>query len=172
MNSMDELKGELCLYHFDELDCSSTSWVQRLDFLLNPFGIFEYARSLKAEGNTFYRNNDFKSAIAQYSQAIKFLFFANVTNEEDKSVFLSLALAINLNLAACFIKKKDFKKVGELCSLILMYDATNAKAYFRRAVAALELSQLDITLIDIIQLLNSTNILENFNKNSMKYRQC
>ncbi|KMS96588.1 hypothetical protein BVRB_8g201580 [Beta vulgaris subsp. vulgaris] len=153
MNNMDELKGELCLYHFDELDCSSTSWVQRLDFVINPFGIFEYARSLKVEGNTFYRKNDFKSAISQYSQAIKFLFFADVTNEEDKSVFLSLALSINLNLAACFIKEKNFQKVGELCSLVLMYDATNAKAYFRRAVAALELSQPDIALIDLIQAL-------------------
>ncbi|KMT19472.1 hypothetical protein BVRB_1g010990 [Beta vulgaris subsp. vulgaris] len=153
MNTIDELKGELCLYHFDEHDYSSTSWVQRIANLVNPFGIFEYVRSLKVEGNIFYRNSDIKSAIAHYIQAIKFLFFVDVNNEEEKSVFLSLALSINLNLAACFIKEKDFQKVGELCSLVLMYEATNAKAYFRRAIAALELSQPDIALIDLIQAL-------------------
>ncbi|KMS95551.1 hypothetical protein BVRB_007140 [Beta vulgaris subsp. vulgaris] len=165
---MDELKGDLCLYHFDELDCSSSNWVQRLDFLINPFGIFEYAQSLKAEGNTFYRNNDLKSAIAHYFQAIKFLFFADIDNEEEKFVILSLALSINLNLAACFTKEKDFQKVGELCSLVLMYDATNAKAYFRRAVAALELSQPDIALLDLVQALklhpNNGEFQQKFNE--------
>ena len=110
MNSFDELKGDLCLYHFDEHDYSSTSWVQRIEFLVNPFGIFEYVRSLKTESNTFYRNSDIKSAI-------KFLFFVDVANEEEKSVFLRLALSINLNLAVCFIKEKDFQKVGELVVL-------------------------------------------------------
>lgn len=83
-------------------------------------------------------------------------------------MFLSLALSINLNLAACFIKEKDFQKVGELCSLVLMYDATNAKTYFRRAVAALELSQLDIALVVLIQALklhpNNGEFQQKFNE--------
>ncbi|KMT14264.1 hypothetical protein BVRB_4g076200 [Beta vulgaris subsp. vulgaris] len=49
-----------------------------------------------------------------------------------------------------------------------MYDATNAKAFFRRAVAALELSQPDIALLDLTQALkfhpNNGEFQQKFNE--------
>ncbi|XP_056694622.1 uncharacterized protein [Spinacia oleracea] len=65
--------------------------------------------------------------------------------------FFELASSINLNLATCFIKKNDFLKVGNLCSLVLCHDTKNVKAYYRRVVAAFELHKLDLAFIGLAQ---------------------
>uniref|UniRef100_A0A803N9Z4 Uncharacterized protein n=1 Tax=Chenopodium quinoa TaxID=63459 RepID=A0A803N9Z4_CHEQI len=90
-------------------------------------------------------------ALAKYSLALKILSFVTVCNDEDKSVFSSLAVALNLNLGACYVKEKNFDKVGQLCSTVLCYDTSNVKAYFRRAVAALELNKPDLAFMDLAQ---------------------
>lgn len=41
MNNIDDLKGDLCLYHFEESDFSCNILIQRICHLVNSFGIFE-----------------------------------------------------------------------------------------------------------------------------------
>uniref|UniRef100_A0A803MXC7 Uncharacterized protein n=1 Tax=Chenopodium quinoa TaxID=63459 RepID=A0A803MXC7_CHEQI len=93
-------------------------------------------------------------ALAKYSLALKILSFVMVYNDEDKSVFSSLAVSLNLNLGACYVKEKNFDKVGQLCSAVLCYDTTNVKAYFRRAMAVVELNKPDLAFMDLAQAIS------------------
>uniref|UniRef100_A0A803L394 Uncharacterized protein n=1 Tax=Chenopodium quinoa TaxID=63459 RepID=A0A803L394_CHEQI len=81
------------------------------------------------------------------------LSFASVCIDEDKLMFSGTAVSLNLNLGACFIKVKDYDRVGQLCSAVLCFDTTNVKAYFRRAIAALELNKPTLAFMDLAQAL-------------------
>ncbi|KAL2900359.1 Peptidyl-prolyl cis-trans isomerase FKBP62 [Bienertia sinuspersici] len=72
-------------------------------------------------------------------------------SDEEKHDFLPMAISINLNLAACFLKEENFFRVGQLCSMILCYDVRNVKALFRGAVAALGLNKVDLAFFDVAQ---------------------
>ena len=68
-------------------------------------------------------------------------------------MFSGTAVSLNLNLGACFIKVKDYDRVGQLCSAVLCFDTTNVKAYYRRAIAALGLNKPTLAFIDLAQAL-------------------
>uniref|UniRef100_A0A803KSU7 Uncharacterized protein n=1 Tax=Chenopodium quinoa TaxID=63459 RepID=A0A803KSU7_CHEQI len=89
--------------------------------------------------------------LQKYSFALKILSFVLLCNDEDKSVFSSVAMSLNLNLGACYVKERNFDKVGQLCSAVLCYDTSNVKAYFRRAVEALEQNKPDLAFMDLSQ---------------------
>uniref|UniRef100_A0A803MBM9 Uncharacterized protein n=1 Tax=Chenopodium quinoa TaxID=63459 RepID=A0A803MBM9_CHEQI len=76
-----------------------------------------------------------------------------VCSDEDILLFSSIAVSLNLNLGACFIKVKDYDRVGQLCSAVLCFDTTNVKAYFKRAIAALELNKPSLAFMDLAQAL-------------------
>uniref|UniRef100_A0A803LK98 Uncharacterized protein n=1 Tax=Chenopodium quinoa TaxID=63459 RepID=A0A803LK98_CHEQI len=123
MDNFEEFRGILCISHVEEDDISSHKLELLVGKLENPFGILDFVKGLKDE----------------------------VCNDEDKSDFSSLAVALNLNLGACYVKEKNFDKVGQLCSAVLCYITSNVKAYFRRAVAALELNKPDLAFMDLAQ---------------------
>uniref|UniRef100_A0A803MRM8 Uncharacterized protein n=1 Tax=Chenopodium quinoa TaxID=63459 RepID=A0A803MRM8_CHEQI len=151
MDNFEELRGILCIAHVEEDDISSHNLELLVGKLENPFGILNFVRGLKDEGNTFYKEGNMGLALAKYSLALKILSFVMVYNDEDKSVFSSLAVSLNLNLGTYYVKEKNFDKVGQLCSAVLCYDTTNVKAYFRRAVEAVELNKPDLAFMDLAQ---------------------
>lgn len=115
MNNFEELRGMLCYSHYDDTDFSSNNLEEIASQLENLIGILNFVSSLKDEGNNFYIQNATSLAISKYSFALKILSFVLVSNDGDKSVFSALAVSLNLNLGACFIKERDFDKVGQLC---------------------------------------------------------
>uniref|UniRef100_A0A803KV06 Uncharacterized protein n=1 Tax=Chenopodium quinoa TaxID=63459 RepID=A0A803KV06_CHEQI len=143
----------LCISHVQENDVSSLELEFTVGQLENPFGILNFVKSLKDERNMFYKQNQMGFAIAKYSLALKILSFASVCSDEDKLMFSDIAVSLNLNLGACFIKVKDYDRVGQLCSAVLCFDTTNVKAYFRRAIAALELHKPTLAFMDLAQAL-------------------
>uniref|UniRef100_A0A803MJ66 Uncharacterized protein n=1 Tax=Chenopodium quinoa TaxID=63459 RepID=A0A803MJ66_CHEQI len=147
----EELRGMLCISHVEENDVSSHELEFMVGQLENPFGILNFVKSLKDQGNIFYKQNQMGSAIAKYSLALKIMSFASVCSDEDKLMFSNIAVSLNLNLGACFIKVKDYDKVGQLCSAVLCFDTTNLKAYFRRAIAALGLHKPTLVFMDLAQ---------------------
>ncbi|XP_021749749.1 peptidyl-prolyl cis-trans isomerase PASTICCINO1-like [Chenopodium quinoa] len=151
MDNFEELRGILCIAHVEEDDISSHNLELLVGKLENPFGILNFVRGLKDEGSTFYKEGNMGLALAKYSLALKILSFVMVYNDEDKSVFSSLAVSLNLNLGACYVKEKNFDKVGKLCSAVLCFDTTNVKAYFRREMAAVELNKPDLAFMDLAQ---------------------
>ncbi|XP_021767673.1 peptidyl-prolyl cis-trans isomerase FKBP62-like [Chenopodium quinoa] len=153
MDSFEELRGMLCISHVQENDVSSLELEFTVGQLENPFGILNFVKSLKDERNMFYKQNQMGFAIAKYSLALKILSFASVCSDEDKLMFSDIAVSLNLNLGACFIKVKDYDRVGQLCSAVLCFDTTNVKAYFRRAIAALELHKPTLAFMDLAQAL-------------------
>uniref|UniRef100_A0A803MJ53 Uncharacterized protein n=1 Tax=Chenopodium quinoa TaxID=63459 RepID=A0A803MJ53_CHEQI len=153
MASFEELRGMLCISHVEEKDVSSHELEFSVGQLENPFGILNFVKKLKDEGNMLYKKNHMGSAIAKYSLALKLLSFASVCNEEDKLMFSVTVVSLNLNLAACFIKVKDYDRVGQLCSAVLCFDTTNVKAYYRRAIAALGLNKQTLAFMDLVQAL-------------------
>jgi len=46
-----------------------------------------------------------------------------------------LAIAINLNIAACWLKLKEFKLDKQQCDLVMKLNMFNVKAHFQRAQA-------------------------------------
>uniref|UniRef100_A0A803MM69 Uncharacterized protein n=1 Tax=Chenopodium quinoa TaxID=63459 RepID=A0A803MM69_CHEQI len=116
-------RGDLCIAHVEEDDISSNKLELLVGELENPSGIMDFVRGLKDE----------------------------IYNDEYKSVFSSLAVSLNMNLTACYVKEKNFDKVGQLCSAVLCYDTFNVKAYFRRAMAPLELNKPDLAFMDLAQ---------------------
>uniref|UniRef100_A0A803LLY8 Uncharacterized protein n=1 Tax=Chenopodium quinoa TaxID=63459 RepID=A0A803LLY8_CHEQI len=149
--SFEELRGMLCISHVEEKDVSSHELEFSVRQLENPFGILNFVKKLKDEGNMFYKKNQMGSAIAKYSLALKMLSFALVCSEEDKLMFLGTVVSLNLNLGSCFIKVKDYDRVGQLCSAVLCFDTTNVKAYYRRAIAALGLNKPTLAFMDLAQ---------------------
>uniref|UniRef100_A0A803N0Z0 Uncharacterized protein n=1 Tax=Chenopodium quinoa TaxID=63459 RepID=A0A803N0Z0_CHEQI len=149
MDKFEELRGILCIAHVEEDDISSHKLELLVGKLENPFGILEFVRGLKDEGSAFYKQCNVGLALAKYSLALKILSIVMVCNDEDKSVFSSLAMPFNLNLGACYVKEKNFNKVGPLCSAVLCYDTSNVKAYFRREVVALELTKPELAFMDL-----------------------
>uniref|UniRef100_A0A803L9N1 Spermatogenesis-associated protein 20-like TRX domain-containing protein n=1 Tax=Chenopodium quinoa TaxID=63459 RepID=A0A803L9N1_CHEQI len=153
LSCFEELRGMLCISHVEENDVSSHGLEFLVGQLENPFGILNFVKGLKDEGNILYKQNQIGSAIAKYSLALKILSFASVCSDEDILLFSSIAVSLNLNLGACFIKVKDYDRVGQLCSAVLCFDTTNVKAYFRRAIAALELNKPSLAFMDLAQAL-------------------
>ncbi|XP_021766663.1 sperm-associated antigen 1-like [Chenopodium quinoa] len=147
----EELRGILCIAHVEKDDISSHKLELLVGKLENPYGILKFVRGLKDEGNAFYKQCNMGLALTKYSLALKLLSFVTVGNDEDKSVFSSLAVSLNLNLGACYVKEEKFDKVGQLCSAVLCYDTSNVKAYFRRAVADLGLNKPELAFMDLAQ---------------------
>uniref|UniRef100_A0A803M1M4 Uncharacterized protein n=1 Tax=Chenopodium quinoa TaxID=63459 RepID=A0A803M1M4_CHEQI len=150
-NGLSELRGILCIAHVEKDDISSHKLELLVGKLENPYGILKFVRGLKDEGNAFYKQCNMGLALTKYSLALKLLSFVTVGNDEDKSVFSSLAVSLNLNLGACYVKEEKFDKVGQLCSAVLCYDTSNVKAYFRRAVADLGLNKPELAFMDLAQ---------------------
>uniref|UniRef100_A0A803N1A7 Uncharacterized protein n=1 Tax=Chenopodium quinoa TaxID=63459 RepID=A0A803N1A7_CHEQI len=134
-----------------EDDISSHKLELLVGKLENPYGILDFVRGLKDEGNAFYKQCNMGLALTKYSLALKLLSFVTVGNDEDKSFFFSLAVSLNLNLGACYVKEENFDKVGQLYSAVLCYDTSNVKAYFRRAMAALGLNKPELAFMDLAQ---------------------
>uniref|UniRef100_A0A803MUG5 FAD-binding PCMH-type domain-containing protein n=1 Tax=Chenopodium quinoa TaxID=63459 RepID=A0A803MUG5_CHEQI len=153
MASFKELRGMLCISHVEDNDISSHELEFMVGRLENPFDVLNFVNSLKDEGNIFYKQNQMGSAIAKYSLALKILSFAFVCSGGDKLMFSGITVSLNLNLGACFIKMKDYDRVGQFCSVVLCFDTTNVKAYFRRAIAALELNKHTLAFMDLAQVL-------------------
>uniref|UniRef100_A0A803MAT6 Uncharacterized protein n=1 Tax=Chenopodium quinoa TaxID=63459 RepID=A0A803MAT6_CHEQI len=123
MGVFEELRGDLYFAQFEEEEFSSHKLEKIVGELENPFGVLKLVSSLKDEGNQLYKQSNMVLAIAKYSFALKILSFV----------------------------LRNFDKVGQLCSTVLCYDNSNAKAYFRRAVAALELNKRDLAFMDHLQ---------------------
>uniref|UniRef100_A0A803LJV9 Uncharacterized protein n=1 Tax=Chenopodium quinoa TaxID=63459 RepID=A0A803LJV9_CHEQI len=114
----------LCISHVEENDVSSHGLEFIVGQLENPFGILNFVKSLKDEGNMFYKQNQIGSAIAKYSLDLKMLSFASGCSDEDKLMFSGIAVSLNLNLGAS-----------------------------RRAIAALELNKPTLAFMDLAQAL-------------------
>ncbi|KAL2894826.1 Peptidyl-prolyl cis-trans isomerase FKBP62, partial [Bienertia sinuspersici] len=66
-------------------------------------------------------------------------------------VFLTCLEASNsiLNVAMCFLKKKEFMHAGQIYTMVLNFSSQNVKALFRKALAVIELGRHDLAFWDM-----------------------
>ncbi|KAL2905501.1 Peptidyl-prolyl cis-trans isomerase FKBP65 [Bienertia sinuspersici] len=69
--------------------------------------------------------------------------------EEDRETFVNLTSVVLLNMAACFLRKKEFMPVGKFYTIVLDLNPRNVKASFHRASAAMELGRIEFAVSDL-----------------------
>jgi len=128
------------------------------------------AKAFKEKGNTFFLQSNYSKALFQYNQAWLYLkgfnlikgdtssSIQNLLSQGDKAAPLSpellaeakaLAVAVNLNMAACHLKTGRTDRAIEECNRSIELDKNNAKAYFRRGQAFKSLKDVDRSLEDL-----------------------
>jgi len=118
---------ELVDFEFKE----KTKW----DF--EPEERFPLATSFKAQGNDFFKANQFKKAIELYLKSLDFV-------ELDPSQkAIELRTSCLLNLSACYLKEKEHRKAIDTASTILHEIPNHVKALYRRAMAYADFNMLD-----------------------------
>ncbi|KAL2896494.1 Peptidyl-prolyl cis-trans isomerase FKBP62 [Bienertia sinuspersici] len=92
---------------------------------------------------------DIDSALEKYGFAGIFLTCLALEMEEDRETFINITCAVLLDMAAGFLRKKEFISTGKFCTIVLDLHPTSVKALFRRASAAMELGRLEFAVSDL-----------------------
>lgn len=119
------------------------------------------ANELREQGNESFKQSQFKKAVNYYSQAIHTILdplniketdedlgsLQNVLKKDD-----CLVKCFN-NRAQCYIKLESFKKAIEDANKVILANADDTKALFRRSQALKELNRFDESLRDAKRLI-------------------
>ncbi|XP_021727189.1 peptidyl-prolyl cis-trans isomerase FKBP5-like [Chenopodium quinoa] len=145
---MDCRKLRDALVHFHLNDDFYESIV---NFVKNncPRDILNHAKIFKEEGNVYFKKGEVVLAGAKYDRGLKLLCFVLPRNEDDSVFLRTLAISLELNLAACALKLRDYEQTKELCSLVIILDDNNTKALYRRALAEIKFFQLEEAFEDL-----------------------
>ncbi|KAL2936294.1 Peptidyl-prolyl cis-trans isomerase FKBP62 [Bienertia sinuspersici] len=122
------------------------SYIDNLD---NPTKLLEHIKEFKEDGNSFFKKGDINSALENYGFAGIFLTCLALEKEEDRETFINTTCVVLLNMAACFLRKKEYFPAGKFCTFVLDLHPTSVKALFRRASAAMELGRLEFAVSDL-----------------------
>ncbi|KAL2902885.1 Peptidyl-prolyl cis-trans isomerase FKBP62 [Bienertia sinuspersici] len=147
LHFQEDLKG--LLFDGSKLENEDYDLFRFISSLENPRDVLKYSRNFKDEGNSSFKEGDFDGALEKYSLSCVFLSCLALQEEEARSSFLQLASSVVLNMAASLLKKKEFKNVGQLCSIVLDHHPKNVKALFRRANAAIGLGKYELACWDL-----------------------
>ena len=90
--------------------------------------------SLKAEGNEFFKKQDFVSAISSYNSAIEIL----ANTQESSSEVVTNLLGCYLNLSLIYLKQNNPYKAIEFANKGIKLNTKSAKAWYRRGEANLK----------------------------------
>ena len=102
-----------------------------------------FAQKYKDKGNEAYQQNQLENAELLFKKAYDFIEW------EKKEEFISLRIKILLNLSLILSKLgKSFPAI-ERAKLAINLDPKNPKAYYRRALARLNISEFDKSIEDI-----------------------
>jgi tetratricopeptide (TPR) repeat protein len=95
--------------------------------------VMPYVLKRKEQGNQFYKNGEFLKAVHEYKACTKAISF--IHTDDYKAPLIPVMLQLLGNLAAAHLALGNWKRVIKYCTLIVNQDASNEKAYFRRAQA-------------------------------------
>ncbi|GBG66625.1 hypothetical protein CBR_g66761 [Chara braunii] len=114
----------------------------------------EAAEKRRQLGNELFQEGKFEEAAKKYEMALSYMGEEFMFQLEGKYRDLAnkARLPCHLNLAACYIKLKRHEEAIQHCNTVLMEDATNEKALYRRGLARLELDQTDAAREDFVTL--------------------
>ncbi|KAL2927035.1 Peptidyl-prolyl cis-trans isomerase D [Bienertia sinuspersici] len=142
----DDLKG--ILFDGSNLEAEDAELYDYISSFKNPKDVLVHCSNLKEEGNSSFKEGDLDGALEKYSLSMVFLSCLVLNEVDVKISFSQLATSVVLNMAASFLKKREFRQGGHFCSIALNHNPDNVKALFRRANAAMGL--------EVEQILNPT----------------
>lgn len=67
------------------------------------------SKMLKGEGNKLFKTKNYRLALIAYEKATQFLCVSIPLNENEATLMDELAIAINLNIAVCWLKLQEFE---------------------------------------------------------------
>ncbi|KAJ3209629.1 hypothetical protein HDU67_006036 [Dinochytrium kinnereticum] len=100
-------------------------------------------------GNAYFKDNKPRGAAKKYEKALKNFQYDNNLSADEKKRLNAIKLPCHLNLAACYLKTKQFDKTIEECNKAIAISSHSPKAFYRRAQARLHRIELDEALSDI-----------------------
>lgn len=107
------------------------------------------------EGNAFFKQAKFESAITAYQKTLQLL--TNLKNQADLDELKPLQqreTTITLNICQCLIQlKRGWSDIIKHCTAIIEQDSTNPKVYYRRAIANIELLNKESAQADVEMVL-------------------
>ncbi|KAL7320863.1 FK506-binding protein 5 [Mucor circinelloides] len=96
------------------------------------------AEKKKAEGNEFFKQKATDEALFAYKKAREYIKDLWNCEPEQLEQCRFLVVAINLNIAACYLQLKNYDYAIEVCKRALDRDSSSVKAYYRLGQAYLE----------------------------------
>ncbi|CAO0790377.1 unnamed protein product [Mucor circinelloides] len=96
------------------------------------------AEKKKAEGNEFFKQKATNEALFAYKKAREYIKDLWNCEPEQLEQCRFLVVAINLNIAACYLQLKNYDYAIEVCKRALDRDSSSVKAYYRLGQAYLE----------------------------------
>jgi tetratricopeptide (TPR) repeat protein len=134
----------------------------------------EFASAAKAEGNALYAEGRYAKAVVKYTDAVAvFRYWIRRTvgkdqellcfkddealSGDDRSEARAFVVSVYLNAAACLLKTKMRTSPDEVvwtCTEVLDMDDENVKAYYRRAMAYVEMessASLELAVRDLMK---------------------
>jgi len=117
------------------------------------------AKTNKEKGNESFKEQKYEEAIQHYNEALS--YFENSEHWEEAlfSEKQAIEKSCYLNLSQCLLKVKSWMEAAQAATNALNIDDSNPKAYFRRALACMEIEEFDQAKWDLTEAakLDKTN---------------
>eukprot|EP00057_Strongylocentrotus_purpuratus_P013963 XP_011668437.1 PREDICTED: peptidyl-prolyl cis-trans isomerase D [Strongylocentrotus purpuratus] len=126
-----------------------TDYPEDADFDITDYvKVLEVAMKLKDIGNGKYKAKDYGFAISKYEKAIRYLDSLDLEGKlkdvpEEKTKVLNSYLPLRLNMAACKLELDLNHDAIEQCDKALSIDGDNAKGWFRRGKAQMNMKNYE-----------------------------
>ncbi|GAB1863458.1 40 kDa peptidyl-prolyl cis-trans isomerase [Camponotus japonicus] len=109
-------------------------------------------RRIKDSGNFYFSKKNFVDAGRKYKKALRYYLWMCQQKDMPDTIYVSLVdlkSVLLLNLAAVYLKRKEYRKVIHFCNEVLETDNTNGKALFRRGQAYSGLNEYKLGIADL-----------------------
>lgn len=139
-----DLQYEVTLKSFEK---AKESWEMSTEEKLEQGSI------VKEKGTQYFKEGKYKQAVVQYKKIVQWLEHETGLLGDEDSKAKALRLAAHLNLAACYLKMKEFVLAGESCDKALELDSNSEKALFRHGEAMLGVNEVEQARADFQKVL-------------------
>jgi len=96
----------------------------------------------REHGNILFKEGKYEQAFAVYDRGILIINGSYGMSDEEQAKLTQLELTLDLNMAACQLKLKNYLKAIDHCKMALQIESQHPKAFFRIGQAHLGMGNL------------------------------
>ncbi|PIN05117.1 FKBP-type peptidyl-prolyl cis-trans isomerase [Handroanthus impetiginosus] len=97
--------------------------------------IMDDVEKIKGTGNRLFKEGKYELAKAKYEHVLREFNHVNPQDDEEGKEFSDTRNLLHLNVAACWLKIREFRKSIEACNKVLDTNPVHVKALYRRGMA-------------------------------------